>query len=287
MKKYFYFSLMAIAIMFSATSCKTDKPTTPPSPGDIEFFKFTPQIVESQRLAAQLEVYDTAMYYYVEQMPIWKFEQNGGKEGVHETFDKAYFQYLEELYGGQYTWQQLMIGSFKKGNMIVDTRETLGVNSLWWDQEYVLYCYGVNYETAEQITPTYTIHMNTPAPKKSDMTFDVQITEKTPDGVVGKIIPSNKDEKYFLAFQTKKYCETYMTKAENGELVDGHPASEYPIWDIVDSFGNDVTYATGDFEITKETVLTRVNVKSTNKYYLIICGFDGGCTTKVEYIPMF
>ena len=172
-------------------------------------------------LSANVKItpHDPAMSYFwwIEEMVQYD-EWFDNSDNLLIQNDFAFWQYYADLEG--LDWREVMNWDLKSGNT-VDSSDSL-YNLLMWDNEYMVYVYGLDSEgnLLTQMTKEY--FKTNPKPAAKDVTFDISIEATEWDkafnkfAINAKITPSDPEAKYYVTITNMSWYDWYFTADNTG-----------------------------------------------------------------------
>ena len=158
--------------------------------------------------------------------------------------DFAFWQYYADLEG--LNWKEVMRWDMTSG-VTTDSSDSL-YNLLMWDNEYMVYVYGLDQE-GNLLTQMTKKHFKTnPKPAAKDLTFDISIESTEWDtafnkfAISAKITPSDPEAKYYVTITNTSWYDWYFTADNTGrsdeEYIQYHillNASKQS-WEVLEDF---------------------------------------------------
>ena len=156
-------------------------------------------------------------YWWIEKMVQYD-EWFDNSDNLLIQNDFAFWQYYADLEG--LDWREVMNWDLKSGNT-VDSSDSL-YNLLMWDNEYMVYVYGLDSE-GNILTQMTKEHFKTnPKPTAKDVTFDISIEATEWDkafntfAINAKITPSDPEAKYYVTITNMSWYDWYFTADNTG-----------------------------------------------------------------------
>lgn len=173
-------------------------------------------------------------------------------------------------YGYDDPWQFYMQGEQHCGTCDILASE---LRNLSWDEEYVIYCFGITDEG--NVTSAVTIaSLETLAPSSSNNSFEI-IVDATTESLITFTVKTSNDEPYFVSLQQTAYTDFFGPDAEQS-YTD-------MIRDLVGTYPDNTLYEkfihNGTQQFTSDEFLSSIN--PMREYKVIVCGFENGPTTEV------
>ncbi len=268
----------------------SERITTPDAPEEIGL-----EISDITGMSAKLTVTPPSedLRYFV-----WLYTMDSYERYQHSSdyelliYDYSYWAYASQMYG--ITLEEMIEFDTNFGTKTYNTDDFLLVAE--WDTEYVAWVYGVT--TSGEVTTNITRRtFKTEAPKASDMTFEVPNVEiewfeqTTSEGTIrgyranATIIPSNKEEKYFVTITNKDWYDWYFTADNDGRSDDDYIMNQILYNAQKPSSELSKMYKSGDIEFdcfTEREILLRPE----REYAVFVFGMDeNGATTKLNVFP--
>ncbi|MCM1005879.1 MAG: hypothetical protein NC402_06250 [Prevotella sp.] len=223
---------------------------------------------------------DDFIYFYDVTTPEL-IAKKGGVEAIPQKFIIEWWQYLAELYEG-YTWQDIMKMQCTTGSvdeMASKLTEEGLLSQIYWGQDLVLYAVGFD-ENGNVVTPTATFDFKTPAPEKSDLTFEFEYmgTEINPDyktvfTATVDVIPSRDGEPFLANYCTDRVYDQYDEDSDE----DMFEFLTYQFYRYAHEFDGWARLQFPDLYIND--VAAGKDVKQN--YYAIVVGWNEGPTTPI------
>ncbi|MBO5820791.1 MAG: hypothetical protein J6R02_04290, partial [Alistipes sp.] len=132
--------------------------------------------------------------------------------------DFGFWQYYADLEG--LDWKEVMNWDLTNG-VTEDSSDSL-YNVLMWDNEYMVYAYGLDTEGNLTTQMTKKHFKTSPKTETKDVTFDVEILSTEWDtafnkfAVSAKIIPSDPEVKYYVTITNMSWYDWYFTADNTG-----------------------------------------------------------------------
>lgn len=229
---------------------------------------------------------DTEMSYF------WWIEE---KVQYDEWFDNSdnlliqndfgFWQYYADLEG--LDWKEVMNWDLTDG-VTEDSSDSL-YNLLMWDNEYMVYVYGLDSD-GNLLTQMTKKHFKTnPKPAAKDVTFDISIESTEWDtafnkfAVSAKITPSDPEAKYYVTITNMSWYDWYFT-ADN----TGRSDEEYIQYQILLNASKQSWEVLEDFRMQGETVYQPHESRNqyfspSREYGVFVFGLDeNGPTTPLK-----
>jgi hypothetical protein len=199
--------------------------------------------------------------------------------------DFGFWQYYADLEG--LNWKEVMRWDMTSG-VTTDSSDSL-YNLLMWDNEYMVYVYGLDAEGNLTTQMTKKQFKTASKPANTDLTFDVEITATEWDVafnkfmVDAKITPSDPEAKYYVTITNMSWYNWYFT-ADN----TGRSDEEYIQYQILLNASKQSWEVLEDFRMQGETVYqpheSRNQFFSPNREYgVFVFGLDeNGPTTGLK-----
>ncbi len=158
--------------------------------------------------------------------------------------DFAFWQYYADLEG--LNWKEVMSWDMTSG-VTTDSSDSL-YNLLMWDNEYMVYVYGLDQE-GNLLTQMTKKHFKTnPKPAAKDLTFDISIESTEWDtafnkfAISAKITPSDPEAKYYVTITNMSWYDWYFTTDNTGRSDEEY--IQYQIllnaskqsWEVLEDF---------------------------------------------------
>lgn len=158
--------------------------------------------------------------------------------------DFAFWQYYADLEG--LNWKEVMSWDMTSG-VTTDSSDSL-YNLLMWDNEYMVYVYGLDQE-GNLLTQMTKKHFKTnPKPAAKDLTFDIAIESTEWDtafnkfAISAKITPSDPEAKYYVTITNMSWYDWYFTTDNTGRSDEEY--IQYQIllnaskqsWEVLEDF---------------------------------------------------
>lgn len=175
-------------------------------------------------------------------------------------------------------WQTYMGYEQRSGKRVYDIKYD-EIYNMYWDSEYVAYCFGMNDEGV-QTASVAVKEFRTTAPVPSNNTFTISIDSITKSSVEFTVEPTT-DEPYYVTIETIDVLAPYGPGKENSyEDLIKYLTPEY------DSTIEKRTFS-GKQTITNSDIGKTMN--SLKSYKVVVWGFENGPTTEVfmseEFTP--
>ncbi len=272
----------------------SERITTPDAPEEIGL-----EISDITGMSAKITVTPPSedMRYFCWVYPLFNYE-NYQHSSDYELlgYDYSYWAYASQMYG--ITLEEMIEFDTTIGSSTFSTDALLSVAE--WNTEYLVWAYGVtlNGEATTNITRRI---FKTASPEPSDMTFEVPnidvvwYEEETAEGLLrgwranATIIPSKKDENYFVTITNKSWYDWYFTEDNDGRNDDDFLMHEILYNGLYNRNGTSKDlakmYKMGDSEFdcfTEREMLLRPD----REYAVFVFGMDeNGATTKLSVFP--
>lgn len=167
-------------------------------------------------------------------------------------------------------WQYYLINSQRSGEKTYDVKYD-SIYNMYWDTEYVAYCFGMNAEGVQTASTTIA-EFRTVAPVPSNNTFTITIDAMTKSSVEFTVEPTT-DEPYYVTIETIDVLSPYGPEQDK-------------------SYEDLIKYLTPEYNMTieqrtfsgKQTITNSDLGKSVNgfkTYKVVVWGFENGPTTDV------
>lgn len=176
--------------------------------------------------------------------------------------DFAFWQYYADLEG--LNWKEVMRWDLTSG-VTEDCSDSL-YNLLMWDNEYMVYVYGLDQEGNLQTQMTKKHFKTNPKPAAQDVTFDIAIESTEWDtafnkfAISAKITPSDPEAKYYVTITNMSWYDWYFT-ADN----TGRSDEEYIQYQILLNASKQSWEVLEDFSMQGETIYQPH--ESRNQYF--------------------
>ena len=227
--------------------------------GEEDMFTITLSNITCNNVGVKITPKDPNMYYSWATYTQERYDQIINQYGDLNGFDNAWWNFVAEQYG--ISWEEAMQGDLSSGVTNEPQSEWL-----YWDSDYVVAVYGVDYNDGAPLTKITTAAVHTLAPTPSDNVITVELGTVYRDGVDVTVTTTNDD--------------TYLVGAERADYVNYYASNEalMKAW-LSDVHDNATLKHNGD-DSFKKTVM-----RADTDYFLIVVGFNGGPTTNVQLIP--
>ena len=256
---------------------------------------FDIQIADITGLSATLNITppdnNTSYYFYL--YPVADYEQYQHSSDYElMQYDYSFWQYMAAISEKDIT--EVIAGDLVKGPMSISTDALLYLTE--WDTEYLVWAYGLD----AQGVPTTTITrrtFTTASPATSSMTFDVQninvewYEETTAEGTIrgymaeAKIIPSNKDERYFATITNKDWYDWYASENNKGRSDEKYIMTQILLNASVPSAEIGAMCHEGDF-VYNCFAERKILLRPDREYAVFVFGLDdNGATTGLSVFP--
>ena len=176
--------------------------------------------------------------------------------------DFGFWQYYADMEG--IDWKEVMRWDLKSG--VTDDSSDSLYNLLMWDNEYMVYVYGLDQE-GNLLTQMTKKHFKTePKPTAKDLTFDIAIESTEWDAafnkfaISAKITPSDPEAKYYVTITNMSWYDWYFT-ADN----TGRSDEEYIQYQILLNASKQSWEVLEDFRMQGETLYQPH--ESRNQYF--------------------
>ena len=132
--------------------------------------------------------------------------------------DFSFWQYYADLEG--LDWKEVMNWDLTNGTTVASSDSLYNV--LMWDNEYMVYAYGLDTEGNLTTQMTKKHFKTSPKTETKDVTFDVEILSTEWDtafnkfAVSAKIIPSDPEVKYYVTITNMSWYDWYFTADNTG-----------------------------------------------------------------------
>ena len=199
--------------------------------------------------------------------------------------DFGFWQYYADLEG--LDWKEVMNWELTKG-VTEDSSDSL-YNLLMWDNEYMVYVYGLDSD-GNLLTQMTKKHFKTnPKPAAKDVTFDISIESTEWDtafnkfAISAKITPSDPEAKYYVTITNMSWYDWFLS-ADN----TGRSDEEYIQYQILLNASKQSWEVLEDFRMQGEAVYqpheSRNQYFSPNREYgVFVFGLDeNGPTTPLK-----
>lgn len=199
--------------------------------------------------------------------------------------DFGFWQYYADLEG--LDWKEVMNWDLTSG-VTEDSSDSL-YNLLMWDNEYMVYVYGLDSD-GNLLTQMTKKHFKTnPKPAAKDVTFDISIESTEWDtafnkfAVSAKITPSDPEAKYYVTITNMSWYDWYFT-ADN----TGRSDEEYIQYQILLNASKQSWEVLEDFRMQGETVYQPHESRNqyfspSREYGVFVFGLDeNGPTTPLK-----
>lgn len=199
--------------------------------------------------------------------------------------DFGFWQYYADLEG--LDWKEVMNWDLTDG-VTEDSSDSL-YNLLMWDNEYMVYVYGLDSD-GNLLTQMTKKHFKTnPKPAAKDVTFDISIESTEWDtafnkfAVSAKITPSDPEAKYYVTITNMSWYDWYFT-ADN----TGRSDEEYIQYQILLNASKQSWEVLEDFRMQGETVYQPHESRNqyfspSREYGVFVFGLDeNGPTTPLK-----
>ncbi len=199
--------------------------------------------------------------------------------------DFGFWQYYADLEG--LDWKEVMRWDITSG-VTEDSSDSL-YNLLMWDNEYMVYVYGLDSEGNLKTQMTKKHFKTSPKPENKDLKFDVKIESTEWDtafnkfAISAKITPSDPEAKYYVTITNMSWYNWYFT-ADN----TGRSDEEFIQYQILLNASKQSWEVLEDFRMQGETVYqpheSRNQYFSPNREYgVFVFGLDeNGPTTPLK-----
>lgn len=249
--------------------------------------EFAIEVTDITGLSANIKITpdDPEMKYFwwIEEMD--QYDQDfDNSDNLLIQNDFAFWQYYADLEG--LNWKEVMGWDLTSG-VTTDSSDSL-YNLLMWDNEYMVYAYGLDAEGNLTTQMTKKEFKTAPKPQTKDVTFDVMIdsiewdSEYKKFAVSAKITPSDPEAKYYVTITNMSWYDWYFTPNN-----DGRSDEEYIQYQILLNASKQSWEVIEDFRMQGETVYkpheSRNQYFSPNREYgVFVFGLDeNGPTTGI------
>lgn len=268
----------------------SERITTPDAP---EVFDI--EITNISGLSATINITpednNSTYYFYVYPVADYEKYQNGSDYELMQ-YDYSFWQYMAAI--SEMDVKDVIANDLVKGPQSVSTDALLYLTE--WNTEYIVWAYGI---TAEgKVTTTMTRRtFKTESPATSSMTFNVEdinvewYEQTTSEGTIrgymaeAKIIPSNKNERYFATITNKDWYDWYASENNKGRSDE-----QYIMYQILLNASQPSSYLPtmcheGDYTYNcfeEREILLRPD----REYAVFVFGLDeNGATTSLNVFP--
>ncbi len=199
--------------------------------------------------------------------------------------DFGFWQYYADLEG--LNWKEVMGWDLTSG-VTTDSSDSL-YNLLMWDNEYMVYVYGLDSDGNLLTQMTKKQFKTNPKPAAKDVTFDIQIESTEWDvafnkfAVSAKITPSDPEAKFYVTITNMSWYDWYFTSDNTGRSDE-----DYIQYQILLNASKQSWELLEDFRMQGETVYkpheSRNQYFSPNREYgVFVFGLDeNGPTTPLK-----
>lgn len=226
---------------------------------------------------------DKSMLYQFAQIPIEKYLAYDSDMEFIEGYDYGYYQAMGAAMPW-IPWYSLMQEGSQQGDYTYHTK------ILKPETDYLLYAYGVEFDTSDTenpvsvITPLIKYPFTTPAWKAtSNCTFDISIEsqEIDQDGYIVinvKVVPSDNSVRYYVAFPTRESLETTYAN----DIYDYAFAAVYnkEIYSSVEDWSTSEYLTSGEAVVTSSQFGWSINPQT--EYRILVFGVDGNGLVTTE-----
>lgn len=208
----------------------------------------------------------------------WDAKYAENKELIVEDRVAGWQKSLEEeskYYPELDTWQKWMELWQYSGNQTIDASV---IRNLYWDSEYVIYCFGMN-DNGEQTTSVEALEFKTSTPIPSSNQIEITIDYVNKKYVEFTVTTTNDDD--YLVF---------IERADNVDLYG--EGKDRTIEELIFGYSllkNDEELAAITFSGSRKFTNEDLNKTLTNnrEYKVVIWGFNNGPTTEVFFSEPF
>ena len=247
--------------------------------------EFAIEVTDITGLSANVKITpndpEMSYFWWIEEMEQYD-EWFEGSDNLLIQNDFAFWQYCGDMDG--IDWKEVMRMDLTSG-VTVDSSDSL-YNLLMWDNEYMVYVYGIDNEGNITTQMTKKEFKTASKSANTDLTFDVEITATEWDVafnkfmVDAKITPSDPNAKYFVTITNMSWYEWYFTSDNTGRGDE-----EYIMYQILLNASKQSWEVLEDFRWQGETIYkpheSRNQYFSPNREYgVFVFGLDeNGPTT--------
>lgn len=227
---------------------------------------------------------DMSYFWWIEEMEQYD-EWFDNSDNLLIQNDFGFWQYYADLEG--LDWKEVMNWDLTKG-VTEDSSDSL-YNLLMWDNEYMVYVYGLDSD-GNLLTQMTKKHFKTnPKPAAKDVTFDISIESTEWDtafnkfAVSAKITPSDPEAKYYVTITNMSWYDWYFT-ADN----TGRSDEEYIQYQILLNASKQSWEVLEDFRMQGETIYQPHESRNqyfspSREYGVFVFGLDeNGPTTPLK-----
>lgn len=210
------------------------------------------------------------LYYWYVTTPDVVANKGGGIENVYENLDRAWYEFVASIYGGEHTWQSIMRQFLYQGTIDKHTSEMDEGEQpvMRWDADQIIYAYGLD-ENCERITDIFYVEFKTAECAESGLTFDFEVYSVEPSKISNKyytvaidVMPSEEGVPFAFKYATTKVLDYYL---ENDD-VDNYLYDQFlGYFQAADGYSR---FILSDIEEGKE-------------YYAMAIGWDEAPTTEL------
>ncbi len=199
----------------------------------------------------------------------------GGRDVFQEGMDKGWWQYLADFYPDM-TWVDVMKLFRSEGPIEGYTKDMPDdVETLKWNEDYVLYAYGIDDE-GELTTDIYFFDFKTLPCNESDLEFDFQVVsvEDDPEHSFGSRVCHKVTIDIYPSDSEAQYAFNYHKVA----ILDQYYDAEVPDLDayVFDQFMYSAKYATDAARVVMS------DIREDQTYYLVVMGWDEAPNTEIN-----
>lgn len=254
--------------------------TTPPEEGGGETPVTKSIVITDATTAGSINLTitpsDNEMTYFWSALTKADYEQklqNPANNTIFD-FDKAWFAYQSE--GTEFTWFDAMKKYLLTGVQTVNVLEETHV--IIDDTDYMCWAYGLD-DQGNLVTDITLKEVRTPKSTPTGNEFTVTVNQIYSDGVDATIIPTVKDDVFYVTLQKARYVQWWLDNSTTRDMA------YQLIKDRILGNGDPANFSfSGDTHITPEDVSAG---SSNTDYYIIIFSYtpENGVGSQVHLHP--
>lgn len=238
--------------------------------------EFTIEVTDISQVNAHIKIVppseDMLFFWYVTTPEV--IENKGGIEMVDVNLDRAWYEFMAGIYGGDYTWQSIMRQFLYKGTIDKHTSEMDEDDQpvMRWGSDQVIYAYGLD-ENCERITDIFYVEFRTAECVESGLTFDFEIYSVEPN----EKSSSSKKKVYEVAVDVKPSEEgvPFAFKYAQTRVLDNYIENDDVDNYLYDQFMGYFQPADG----YSRFILP--DIEEGKEYYAMAIGWDEAPTTEL------
>ena len=250
--------------------------------------EFTIDVTDITGLSANVKITpndpEMSYFWWIEEMSQYD-EWFDNSDNLLIQNDFGFWQYYADLEG--LAWKEVMRWDLTNG-ATEDSSDSL-YNLLMWDNEYMVYVYGLDADGNLTTQMTKKEFKTNPKPENKDLKFDINIESMEWDtafnkfAISAKITPSDPEAKYYVTITNMSWYDWYFTSDNTGRSDD-----EFIQYQILLNASKQSWEVLEDFRMQGETVYqpheSRNQYFSPNREYgVFVFGLDeNGPTTPLK-----